>query len=42
MTTATTQRQPYRAGRTVVVIGGSAGTGLETAPVRRRRVRFGR
>jgi len=31
MTTATTQRQPELAGQTVVVIGGSAGIGLETA-----------
>ena len=31
MTTATTQRQPELAGQTVVVIGGSAGVGLETA-----------
>ena len=30
MTTATTQRQPELAGQTVVVIGGSAGIGLET------------
>ena len=42
MTTATTQRQPYRAGQTVVMIGGSAGMGLEKAWVRRRRVRLGR
>ncbi len=31
MTTATTQRQPELAGQTVVLIGGSAGIGLETA-----------
>jgi NAD(P)-dependent dehydrogenase (short-subunit alcohol dehydrogenase family) len=31
MTTATTQRQPELTGQTVVVIGGSAGIGLETA-----------
>jgi NAD(P)-dependent dehydrogenase (short-subunit alcohol dehydrogenase family) len=31
MTTATIQRQPELAGQTVVVIGGSAGIGLETA-----------
>ena len=31
MTTATTRRQPELAGQTVVVIGGSAGIGLETA-----------
>ena len=31
MTTVTTQRQPELAGQTVVVIGGSAGIGLETA-----------
>lgn len=31
MTSATTQRQPELAGHTVVVIGGSAGMGLETA-----------
>jgi NAD(P)-dependent dehydrogenase (short-subunit alcohol dehydrogenase family) len=31
MTTATTERQPELAGQTVVVIGGSAGIGLETA-----------
>jgi NAD(P)-dependent dehydrogenase (short-subunit alcohol dehydrogenase family) len=30
MTTATTQRQPELAGQTVVLIGGSAGIGLET------------
>ena len=30
MTTATTQRQPELAGQIVVVIGGSAGIGLET------------
>jgi NAD(P)-dependent dehydrogenase (short-subunit alcohol dehydrogenase family) len=31
MTTATTERQPELTGQTVVVIGGSAGIGLETA-----------
>jgi NAD(P)-dependent dehydrogenase (short-subunit alcohol dehydrogenase family) len=31
MTTAITQREPELAGQTVVVIGGSAGIGLETA-----------
>jgi len=31
MTTATTRRQPEQAGQIVVVIGGSAGIGLETA-----------
>ncbi len=31
MATATTQRQPELAGQIVVVIGGSAGIGLETA-----------
>ena len=31
MTTATTQRQPELTRQTVVVIGGSAGIGLETA-----------
>ena len=31
MTTATTERQPELAGQTVVLIGGSAGMGLETA-----------
>jgi len=39
MTTATTQRQPELAGQTVVVIGGSAGIGLETA--RRARAEGG-
>jgi hypothetical protein len=29
MTTATTERQPELAGQTVVLIGGSAGMGLE-------------
>ena len=37
MTTATTERQPELAGQTVVLIGGSAGMGLETA----RRARAG-
>ena len=38
MTTDTPQRQPYRAGQTVVVLCGRAGLGLEAAWVRRRRV----
>jgi len=35
MTSATTQRQPQLAGQTVVLIGGSAGIGLETARLAR-------
>jgi len=39
---AVPDRKPELLGQTVVLIGGSAGMGLEKAWVRRRRVRLGR